>query len=173
MPDGVNLSRRSLFRGRLSPTEPKVQLPWSVSWADFVADCTRCGDCLVACPEQILVKGDGGFPTVDFLRGECTFCTDCVTACQAPIFRPTTQAPWDYVAHIEAGCLASAQVFCQRCQDSCELQAIRFSPQLGRVPTPSVDSELCNGCGACVADCPVGSIRIGVRHSDAPTGSKR
>ena len=173
MPDGVNLSRRSLFRGRLSPTEPKVQLPWAVSWADFVADCTRCGDCLVACPEQILVKGDGGFPTVDFLRGECTFCTDCVTACQAPIFQPTTQAPWDYVAHIEAGCLASAQVFCQRCQDSCELQAIRFSPQLGRVPTPSVDSELCNGCGACVADCPVGSIRIGVRHSDAPTGSKR
>ncbi len=109
MPDGVNLSRRSLFRGRLSAPRPEVQLPWSVSWADFVADCTRCGDCLTACPEQILIKGDGGFPTVDFQRGECTFCGECVSACQVPVFRPTTQTPWTDVAHIEAGCLASAQ----------------------------------------------------------------
>lgn len=169
MPDGVNLSRRSLFRGRLSAPRPEVQLPWSVSWADFVADCTRCGDCLTACPEQILIKGDGGFPTVDFQRGECTFCGECVSACQVPVFRPTTQTPWDYVAHIEAGCLASAQVFCQRCQDSCEQQAIRFSPQLGRVPTPSIQTESCNGCGACVADCPVGSIRVGVPHQGSST----
>ena len=164
MPDGVNLSRRSLFRGRLSAPRPEVQLPWSVSWADFVADCTRCGDCLTACPEQILIKGDGGFPTVAFPRRECPFRGECVSPYHVPAFRPTTQTPWDYVAHIEAGCLASAQVFCQRCQDSCEQQAIRFSPQLGRVPTPSIHTESCNGCGACVADCPVGSIRVGAPH---------
>ena len=169
MPDGVNLSRRSLFRGRLSAPRPEVQLPWSVSWADFVADCTRCGDCLTACPEQILVKGDGGFPTVAFQRGDCPCCGECVSACQVPVSRPTTQTPWDYVAHIEAGCLASAQVFCQRCQDSCEQQAIRFSPQLGRVPTPSIHTESCNGCGACVADCPVGSIRVGAPHQGSST----
>lgn len=172
MPDGVDLSRRGLFRGQLSARPPEVQLPWSIPWPDFVADCTRCGDCLTACPEQILVQGDGGFPTVDFRRGECTFCTECVSACERPLFRPTTETPWEYMAHIEAGCLAHAQVFCQRCQDSCESRAIRFSPQLGRVPTPSVDSELCNGCGACVADCPVGSIRVGGRHDATPTGSK-
>ncbi|MBV7436033.1 MULTISPECIES: ferredoxin-type protein NapF [Aeromonas] len=166
MPDGVNLSRRGLFRGRLSAPEPETRLPWSLSWPDFVADCTRCGDCLTACPEQILVKGDGGFPTLDFSRGECTFCTKCVSACELPLFRPVTEAPWDYVAHIEAGCLAHEQVFCQRCQDSCEHNAIRFSPQLGRVPTPSIDLELCNGCGACVADCPVGSIRVGAPRGE-------
>ncbi|MGS3185863.1 ferredoxin-type protein NapF [Aeromonas taiwanensis] len=169
MADGINLSRRGLLRGRLTTPKPGVQLPWSVSWDEFITDCTRCGDCLTACPEQILVKGDGGFPTVDFLRGECTFCAECVDACQAPVFRPTTQTPWEYVAHIEAGCLASAQVFCQRCQDSCEQQAIRVSPQLGRVPTPSIQTESCNGCGACVADCPVGSIRIGLAHGGEAT----
>ena len=104
---------------------------------------------------------------MDFHRGECTFCTECVSACQAPVFRPTTQTPWEYVAHIEAGCLATAQVFCQRCQDSCEQQAIRFSPRLGRVPTPSIHAESCNGCGACVADCPVGSISIGLSRGEA------
>ncbi|MFQ2858243.1 ferredoxin-type protein NapF [Aeromonas caviae] len=167
MTDGVNLSRRGLFRGRLSAPKAGIQLPWSVSWDEFVAGCTRCGDCLAACPEQILIKGDGGFPRVDFHRGECTFCTECVSACQAPLFRPTTQTPWEYVAHIEAGCLATAQVFCQRCQDSCEQQAIRFSPRLGRVPTPSIHAESCNGCGACVADCPVGSISIGLSRGEA------
>ncbi|WP_265434141.1 ferredoxin-type protein NapF [Aeromonas salmonicida] len=169
MPDRVNLSRRGLFRGRLTSSEPQVQLPWSVAWPDFVADCTRCGDCLTACPEQILIKGDGGFPAVDFLRGECTFCGDCVTACKAPVFRSMTEAPWQYIAHIEANCLASAQVFCQRCQDSCEIRAIRFSPMLGRVPTPSIDTASCTGCGACVMDCPVGSIRVGAPRSEAPT----
>ncbi|MFM5149763.1 ferredoxin-type protein NapF [Aeromonas hydrophila] len=167
MPDGVNLSRRSLFRGRLTSNEPRVQLPWSVAWSDFAADCTRCGDCLTACPEQILVKGDGGFPSVDFLRGECTFCGECVAACKVPIFRSTTEAPWQYIAHIEANCLAHGQVFCQRCQDSCEPRAIRFSPVLGRVPTPSIDAAACTGCGACVMDCPVGSIRVG-----APAGEE-
>ena len=164
MTDGVNLSRRGLFRGRLSAPKAGIQLPWSVSWDEFVADCTRCGDCLAACPEQILVNGEGGFPVVDFQRGECTFCTECVTVCKAPLFRPTSESPWHYKAHIEANCLATAQVFCQRCQDSCEQQAIRFSPQLGRVPTPSIHTESCNGCGACVADCPVGSIRVGAPH---------
>ena len=167
MTDGVNLSRRGLFRGRLSAPKAGIQLPWSVSWDEFVAGCTRCGDCLAACPEQILIMGDGGFPTVDFHRGECTFCTECVSACQAPVFRPTIQTPWEYVAHIEAGCLATAQVFCQRCQDSCEQQAIRFSPRLGRVPTPGIHAESCNGCGACVADCPVGSISIGLSRGEA------
>ncbi|TXH94503.1 MAG: ferredoxin-type protein NapF [Pseudorhodobacter sp.] len=167
MTDGVNLSRRGLFRGRLSAPKAGIQLPWSVSWDEFVAGCTRCGDCLAACPEQILIKGDGGFPTVDFHRGECTFCTECFSACQAPVFRPTIQTPWEYVAHIEAGCLATAQVFCQRCQDSCEQQAIRFSPRLGRVPTPGIHAESCNGCGACVADCPVGSISIGLSRGEA------
>ena len=79
MADGINLSRRGLLRGRLTTPKPGVQLPWSVSWDEFITDCTRCGDCLTACPEQILVKGDGGFPTVDFLRGECTFCADTET----------------------------------------------------------------------------------------------
>lgn len=170
MPDGVDLSRRGLFRGKLSARTPEVQLPWSISWPDFVADCTRCGDCLAACPEQILVKGDGGFPIVDFQLGECTFCTECVSVCQQPLFRPTSERAWDYVAHIEAGCLALSQVYCQRCQDSCETRAIGFSPRLGQVPTPVIHRDSCTGCGACVADCPVGSIKISMPGGEVSLG---
>lgn len=160
MSDGVNLSRRHLLRGHLKAAAPAVQLPWSLPWPEFVADCSRCGDCLSACPEQIIIKGDGGFPALDLGRGECSFCGDCASACQEPLFRPRDQRPWDYIAQITEGCLANGQVYCQRCQDSCEARAIRFVPVLGRVPTPSVDATLCTGCGACVGDCPVGSIKV-------------
>ncbi|WP_421224589.1 ferredoxin-type protein NapF [Aeromonas jandaei] len=160
MPEEIDLARRGLFRGRLRVAEPPVQLPWSVAWPQFSAGCTRCGDCLAACPEQILVNGEGGFPSVDFQRGECTFCGDCVAACQEPLFRPASETPWQYKASIAANCLANSQVYCQRCQDSCELRAIRFIPTLGRVPTPVIELDSCNGCGACVQDCPVGSIKV-------------
>ncbi len=160
MPEEIDLARRGLFRGRLRVAEPPVQLPWSVAWPQFSTGCTRCGDCLAACPEQILVKGEGGFPTVDFQRGECTFCGDCVAACKEPLFRPASETPWQYKASIAANCLANSQVYCQRCQDSCEPRAIRFIPTLGRVPTPVIELDSCNGCGACVQDCPVGSIKV-------------
>ncbi|WP_421247701.1 ferredoxin-type protein NapF [Aeromonas jandaei] len=160
MPEEIDLARRGLFRGRLRVAEPPVQLPWSVAWPQFSTGCTRCGDCLAACPEQILVNGEGGFPTVDFQRGECTFCGDCVAACKEPLFRPASETPWQYKASIAANCLANGQVYCQRCQDSCEPRAIRFIPTLGRVPTPVIELESCNGCGACVQDCPVGSIKV-------------
>ncbi|MGY3922096.1 ferredoxin-type protein NapF [Aeromonas jandaei] len=160
MPEEIDLARRGLFRGRLRVTEPPVQLPWSVAWPQFSTGCTRCGDCLAACPEQILVNGEGGFPSVDFQRGECTFCGDCVAACKEPLFRPASETPWQYKASIAANCLANGQVYCQRCQDSCEPRAIRFIPTLGRVPTPVIELDSCNGCGACVQDCPVGSIKV-------------
>lgn len=160
MPEEIDLARRGLFRGRLRVAEPPVQLPWSVAWPQFSAGCTRCGDCLAACPEQILINGEGGFPSVDFQRGECTFCGDCVAACKEPLFRPASETPWQYKASIAANCLANSQVYCQRCQDSCEPRAIRFIPTLGRVPTPVIELDSCNGCGACVQDCPVGSIKV-------------
>ncbi|CAJ1921676.1 ferredoxin-type protein NapF [Aeromonas jandaei] len=160
MPEEIDLARRGLFRGRLRVAEPPVHLPWSVAWSQFSAGCTRCGDCLAACPEQILVNGEGGFPTVDFQRGECTFCGDCVAACKEPLFRPASETPWQYKASIAANCLANSQVYCQSCQDSCEPRAIRFIPTLGRVPTPVIELDSCNGCGACVQDCPVGSIKV-------------
>ncbi|MGL6262941.1 ferredoxin-type protein NapF [Aeromonas jandaei] len=160
MPEEIDLARRGLFRGRLRVAEPPVQLPWSVAWPQFSTGCTRCGDCLAACPEQILINGEGGFPTVDFQRGECTFCGDCVTACKEPLFRLASETPWQYKASIAANCLANGQVYCQRCQDSCEPRAIRFIPTLGRVPTPVIELDSCNGCGACVQDCPVGSIKV-------------
>ena len=107
------------------------------------------------------MAGDGGFPSVDFGRGECTFCTGCVTACKpAALVRRDDAAPWPYRALIGDACLPRRGVECRVCGDYCAAGAIRFSPRLGGSPLPAVDAERCTGCGACVAPCPTRAIRI-------------
>lgn len=160
MSQGVDPTRRALLRGRLRSPAKALPLPWAIPWSDFVAGCSRCGDCLAACPEGIIVQGDGGFPTLNFQHGECTFCGACVDACNEPLFLPREQTPWQLVARIGEGCLAFGQVFCQSCQDSCEPRAIRFSPAPRGIPVPTLIVADCTGCGACVAACPAQAIRV-------------
>lgn len=151
-------TRRGLLQGRVR-TESPLRPPWSAPENEFVDACSRCGACLQACPESILVAGSGGFPQVDFSRGECTFCRACVQACPEPAFRPEA-LPWHQRAQVQGSCLARRQVLCQLCRESCEARAIRFPLRAGRIPEPQVDVELCTGCGACVSACPVDAVRI-------------
>lgn len=157
----VDAARRGFLRGR---PRPRVQLrpPWALAESAFVDRCTRCNDCLGVCPTGILINGDGGFPTVDFSRGECTFCADCFSACQPQaLLRRDGEAPWPYKAIIGDACLPARGVECRICGDFCDVRAIVFTPRAGGCALPKVDSETCTGCGACLPPCPTGAIRIG------------
>jgi ferredoxin-type protein NapF len=159
----ISRSRRALLRGDPTPRDVPLRPPWSVAEETFTDACTRCGECLDACPEDILIHGDGGFPTVDFQRGECSFCQDCVDACPEPAFLdPTEHPPWRQTARISEACLCQRGVVCQNCRDACPENAIRFPPRLGGPALPVLDTSRCTGCGACVAICP--SQAIGIRR---------
>ncbi len=156
----TSLTRRQLVctdpGGRRQPLRP----PWST--ARFHATCTRCDACLPACPEGILVRGDGGFPEVDFRRGECTFCGECVLACtpRALWRREPSARPWSCIAHVAPECLEANGVHCHACADPCPEEAIGFRPGATRRALPIIARDRCTGCGACVASCPVDAIRI-------------
>jgi ferredoxin-type protein NapF len=153
-------ARRDFLRGRAARPGP-LRPPWSLPEPEFADRCTRCGDCERACPQQILVRGAGGFPEVDFSRGECTFCGHCAEVCGAGAFASHLQAPWRALAAISNECLARRGVVCQSCADSCGHDALRFEyrpPE--RVPVPLLDAAACTGCGACVRACPVHAIRV-------------
>ncbi|RME34750.1 MAG: ferredoxin-type protein NapF [Gammaproteobacteria bacterium] len=152
-------TRRQLLRGRTGNGRPVLRPPWAVPEEGFTDRCSRCGDCLTACPEGILRKGDGGFPEVDFGRGECTFCGDCLAACETGALAQRTP-PWTAKAGIGQACLALHGVDCQICQEQCETRAITFTPVAGSVPRPRLDPGRCTGCGACVAPCPVTAIEV-------------
>ena len=156
----LGVSRRTLFRGRGMSLRP----PWALAEDRFVAACTRCGDCLRACPESILTKGSGGFPTVDFKRGACTFCGGCVEACDAGALLRNQESkspnPWRHRVEIGPECLADRGVECRVCGEVCDPRAIRFQPRLRAPPQPLLDPEVCTGCGACIGACPTDAVTV-------------
>ena len=164
MTDGVNLSRRGLFRGRLSAPRPGIQLPWSVSWDEFVAGCTRCGDCLAACPEQILIKGDGashgGFSPrrVHLLHRVCQRLPGAGVQADNP---DTLGVCGPYRGGLSGHCPGVLPAL------SGQLRAAGhpFSPGWGAYP-PQHPCRVVQRLRACVADCPVGSIRIGLSRGE-------
>lgn len=156
----MSSSRRSFLRGRFNGETLPQRPPWALAEDAFESACTRCGECATVCPTAIIVARAGGFPEVDFTRGECTFCGDCVAACAPQALHRTGNAPWPMRAVIGDGCLAQRSVECRVCGEACAYGAIVFRPTLGGIAPPAFDAARCTGCGACVAPCPVAAIAV-------------
>lgn len=165
------LSRRYFLRGQflntLKTEQVKIQgtqairPPWA-NLADFLQKCTACNACVDVCEMQILKKGAGGYPEVDFNLGrkECSFCTACVNACEHDVFNDITTLAWTHKVEIGSGCLTQLGVECRSCEDSCEQRAIRFKRVQTGISMPILTLESCNGCGACLSGCPTEAIQI-------------
>lgn len=72
---------------------------------------------------------------------------------------PGEASPPQIVAFAEH-CLAFQNVVCRSCGETCEHQAIRFSPRLGAAAEPRLQTELCTGCGDCLAVCPTAALSL-------------
>ena len=158
----AQISRRQFLRGNFSGSNAVPRPPWALAEAAFASACTRCGDCINACPQHIRVLDREARATLDFGRGECTFCGKCVDACQPQaLMKREDEPPWLLKATIRENCLARANVVCRACGDACPAQAIRFRPAIMAAARPEVDASVCTGCGACYAPCPAQAICIG------------
>lgn len=158
----ASMSRRGFLRARIRQDGSALRPPWALDEAAFIERCTRCNACVEGCPTGIVARGAGGFPVVDFSRGECTFCAECVERCEprALVRSADNLPPWTLRASIGERCLAVQNVECRVCGENCPQSAIRFRPRLGGVAHPALDPDACNGCGACVAPCPASAIRV-------------
>lgn len=150
------------LRGNFHNGSKVIRAPWTISEQQFIEQCSRCDHCINACPTNILERGRGGFPEINFSKGECEFCGDCVSACKEPLFKADWESstPWNLCASIEESCITKEGVVCRTCGEMCDERAIKFTPKAGGISVPKLDSELCNGCGACVAPCPNNSIKM-------------
>ncbi len=140
--------------------------------------CSRCGSCMRACPEGIIVPdlGAGGpgswlTPSLDFSRCYCNeWCQRCTAVCPTGaighLSLEAKRALSIGIARVNrARCLAwkDAQ-YCMVCHEFCSYQAIRIIEHNG-VNCPEVDEGLCRGCGACQCHCPVESPPAIVVHA--------
>lgn len=159
-----DLGRRAFLRGSSPRHNPAtIRPPWVLPFSAFIATCTRCDDCIRACPQHIVQRGDGGYPEISFKAGECTFCGQCTDACQAGAFLPDKRTPanaWHLSVSIQPTCLSLNGVVCRTCGEHCDARAIRFQLQTRAVAVPHIQQASCTGCGACVGVCPVSAIAI-------------
>lgn len=126
--------------------------------------CEYCGHpCVAACEAEIIrLHPDDhvyrGMPYLSFESAGCTACDACVEVCPLPpedvAGEPRRVLGTAMVDH--GVCLAWNGVICMSCQFACGHRALRGDAR-GR---PSVNAELCNGCGACVSVCPARAVAV-------------
>lgn len=73
---------------------------------------------------------------------------------------PGEASPQPKIIAFAEHCLAFQNVVCRTCGETCEVQAIRFSPRLGAAAEPRLQNELCTGCGDCLAVCPTAALSL-------------
>ncbi len=151
----MDTTRREFFKRGKTEIRP----PWALKSELFFAACTRCHDCIPACPNHIISTDKFNYPLLDFGKGECTFCGKCLTAC-TPQALLSAEKPWDYIAVIKESCLALHGTLCRLCGDECESRAISFPPQLAGFGPPVISASTCTGCGACLRQCPTQAISL-------------
>ncbi len=161
----IDPRRRSFLRGAFStlrdPIVAPARPPWALAEHEFLATCTRCGECTTACPRKLISPGDGGYPVVSFARDGCTLCGDCERACRPrALVRGEGRPAWTWKAVIDGRCLSVRHVECRACADACTAAAISMHPVEGAVPEPKVSAATCTGCGECEARCPALAIRM-------------
>lgn len=175
-----------LLRGDLKGKNNPFRPPWAIPEEYFVDYCTRCDKCIDACFDELIVKGRGGFPQMDFKRGGCDFCEDCLNVCATGAIKkiPLTNIipdnrtsdnreessesssesylpPWHIKANIDlTNCLSMNATICRSCGESCDDKAIKFDLKLGGIAEPILNMEQCTGCGACFSVCPVQVITL-------------
>jgi len=153
----ASAGRRAFLRGDFKIKELPRPLGM-LNWTAFTDSCTQCGDCIQACPEDVLMLDRDGFPYFNVDAGACTFCMKCVDKCPTEALQAENAWPW--IAELADTCLATQGVQCRACEDFCDERAIRFKLQLGGTALPQLDTDACTGCGGCVSPCPVDAFSL-------------
>ncbi len=166
----------------LGPNGRKAIRPPGADLERINALCARCGNCMRACPYQ-LIQPDLGESGIDGLftpalrlrsknldQEQYCFqdCVACTQVCPTGALRPLTveekhARPIGLAVIDRKKCLAwEKKEYCAVCDEYCPYKAVKLEERDG-VNCPVVDASKCRGCGACESNCPADPIAIVVK----------
>ncbi len=149
----TNLGTRSAPR-----TIPVHRPPGAIDEFQFLAGCTKCGDCVSACPYDAIIKAPdrlgnvAGTPLIEADTAACMMCEDfpCIAACQPGVLTNAVPPIMGTVRITEHLCLAHHSTICTVCSERCPVEgAINVTD--GK---PTINEDTCTGCGVCRYVCP-------------------
>lgn len=156
------ISRRGLLRAFI-PSIPEQQPlinrtvprpPNALNEAEFQAVCTGCGDCALACPEQIItIENKQAQLSVDY--GYCSQCGECQNVCKTGALSNPIK---DTLLRPSFGnnCQNRHNGYCDLCVEQCPNKAISVVQN----SKPTLLDSSCDGCARCKQACPFSSIEL-------------
>lgn len=146
-----------------------IRPPGAVEESYFTAHCTRCGNCIQACPTRLLKSVDRHWdfstPYADFTPQDPTWCETncnaCSQVCPSAAIRPFRVAdkknlPFARAVFIFEYCRLYDDIECSICARECPYEAISYQWNEEEYrQVVEIDERKCTGCGWCVAVCPV------------------
>ncbi len=137
---------------------PLHRPPGAVAESDFLAHCSRCGDCIQACPHQAIVAAPARFreaagsPIIVASDNPCLYCEDkpCILACKSGVLSLENPTKMGTAMVQVMDCLAWQRSFCTVCEERCPVPGA-ITLEEGK---PTVQSSSCTGCGVCLHVCP-------------------
>jgi len=153
---------------------PLFRPPGSLPEEKLKTVCIRCGNCIKACPTDIIKSSfdPGDFtgimtPELDFSLSYCLpECTSCGDVCPSGAITTFNE---DQKKHLTIGtvkinldkCLLTNNKECNQCKLACAYDAIVIKhSDKNFTAIPEVITNLCVGCAACKIICPPGAIDI-------------
>jgi ferredoxin-type protein NapG/ferredoxin-type protein NapH len=169
--------RRDFFRDSigqwlekaLESTEDRVvqqryqRPPGALSEMAFLAACTRCGECVSACPPKVIQVAPtsgglaAGTPFLDIRRSPCIACPTmpCVQVCPTEALTMPERG-WDgyrlgTMEFLPERCVTFRGQVCRACADACpQGEKALVMDEAGH---PVLRQESCVGCGVCIRAC--------------------
>jgi len=137
--------------------------PGALPEVAFLAACTRCSECVEACPPHAIVKvsADGGLaagtPYIDAPRQPCVACPDMPCAAVCPTEALTLpEALWEghrigTLEFLPERCITFRGMSCTVCAAACPVgERALVIDEAGH---PVLRAEGCVGCGMCLNAC--------------------
>lgn len=154
-----------------------IRPPFAIDELEFLLSCSRCGDCIEACPHDVIfsLKASlgadvAGTPALDLTHQACRLCDDwpCVTACEPrALVLPEVESkdripPRLASVFIDTSrCLPYLGPECGACADSCPID----DTLIWQGDRPVIDKDSCVGCGQCRQACVLDPSAIQVQRT--------